>query len=140
MAPRELPVTFDCVVSKNLEQLKLLNSVIFPIKYAVRPLPLVRSSPQAQTAASLPLSRSYGISDALQLTLQDEIYKQCMACGDLTQLGRPSGARRPLVRLAAFLAQQSTQDPLPFACAAFHNDVLVGAIAVRCERQVRAGD
>ncbi|GFR41883.1 hypothetical protein Agub_g2392 [Astrephomene gubernaculifera] len=68
MAKRELPVSFDVVREKNLEQLKLLNSVIFPIKYA------------------------------------DEIYRQCMACGELTQL-------------------------------AFHNDVLVGAIAVRCEKQ-----
>lgn len=32
----ELPVTFDVVREKNLEQLKLLNSVIFPIKYQVQ--------------------------------------------------------------------------------------------------------
>ncbi|PNW86932.1 hypothetical protein CHLRE_02g101850v5 [Chlamydomonas reinhardtii] len=68
MAKRELAVSFDIVREKNLEQLKLLNSVIFPMKYA------------------------------------DEVYRQCMACGDLTQL-------------------------------AYHNDVLVGAITVRCERQ-----
>ncbi|GLC37513.1 hypothetical protein PLESTB_001755600 [Pleodorina starrii] len=64
----ELSVSFDIVREKNLEQLKILNNVIFPIKYA------------------------------------DEIYRQCMACGDLTQL-------------------------------AYHNDVLVGAIATRCEKQ-----
>ncbi|MEW5307189.1 MAG: hypothetical protein WDW38_002578 [Sanguina aurantia] len=29
----ELPITLDIVRSKNLEQLKVLNSVIFPIKY-----------------------------------------------------------------------------------------------------------
>lgn len=65
---RELPVTLDIVREKNLEQLKLLNNVIFPLRYS------------------------------------DEVYRQCMACGDLTQL-------------------------------AYHNDVLVGAIAVRCEKQ-----
>ncbi|KAG2483692.1 hypothetical protein HYH03_017492 [Edaphochlamys debaryana] len=65
---RELPVSFDIVREKNLEQLKLLNNVIFPIKFP------------------------------------DDMYRQCMACGDLTQL-------------------------------AFHNDILVGAIAVRCEKQ-----
>ncbi|PNH07684.1 N-alpha-acetyltransferase 50 [Tetrabaena socialis] len=68
MAKRELSVSFDIVREKNLEQLKLLNNVIFPIKYA------------------------------------DEIYRQCMASGELTQL-------------------------------AYHNDVLVGAVAVRCEKQ-----
>ncbi|EFJ48332.1 hypothetical protein VOLCADRAFT_60499 [Volvox carteri f. nagariensis] len=68
MEKRELAVSFDVVREKNLEQLKLLNNVIFPIKYS------------------------------------DEIYRQCMACGELTQL-------------------------------AFHNDILVGAIATRCEKQ-----
>ncbi len=33
---QELPITFDIVREKNLESLKLLNNVIFPIKYAVR--------------------------------------------------------------------------------------------------------
>mmetsp|Transcript_35618 Transcript_35618/g.79178 ORF Transcript_35618/g.79178 Transcript_35618/m.79178 type:complete len:158 (-) Transcript_35618:1033-1506(-) len=66
--PQELPITFDIVREKNLEALKLLNGVIFPIKY------------------------------------QDQLYKDCMACEDITQL-------------------------------AYHNDVLVGAIAARCERQ-----
>lgn len=32
---RELPVTFDIIREKNLHQLKLLNSVIFPIKFPV---------------------------------------------------------------------------------------------------------
>lgn len=40
MAKRELAVSFDIVREKNLEQLKLLNSVIFPMKYAVStPIP-----------------------------------------------------------------------------------------------------
>ncbi|GIL57726.1 hypothetical protein Vafri_12880 [Volvox africanus] len=68
MVKHELAVSFDVVREKNLDQLKILNNVIFPIKYA------------------------------------DEIYRQCMACGELTQL-------------------------------AFHNDILVGAIATRCEKQ-----
>lgn len=37
MPKQELPVTLDIVREKNLEQVKLLMSVIFPIKYAVRP-------------------------------------------------------------------------------------------------------
>ena len=36
MPKQELPVTLDIVREKNLEQLKLLSSVIFPVKYAVR--------------------------------------------------------------------------------------------------------
>jgi hypothetical protein len=31
-----LPVSFDEVREKNLEQLKLLNNVVFPIKFPVR--------------------------------------------------------------------------------------------------------
>lgn len=36
MAPGELPVAFDEVRPKNVEQLKLLNRVVFPVKYTVR--------------------------------------------------------------------------------------------------------
>lgn len=62
----QLPVTFDEVREKNLEQLKLLNSVIFPIRY------------------------------------QERMYQDVLACG---------------------LSQY-----------AYHNDVLVGAIACRAEK------
>lgn len=44
---RELPVSFDIVREKNLQQLKLLNSVIFPIKFPVsaRMLPPLGGAP-----------------------------------------------------------------------------------------------
>jgi len=69
MAPAEtLSVTFDGLLPKTLEQLKMLNAAIFPIKY------------------------------------QDGFYRECCASGDVTQL-------------------------------AYHNDVLVAAIACRLELQ-----
>ncbi len=40
---QELPISFDEVREKNLEQLKLLNSVVFPLKFPVR-----RRSPHAK--------------------------------------------------------------------------------------------
>eukprot|EP00798_Chlamydomonas_sp_ICE-L_P031189 gene31189-6334_t len=67
-SPQELAVSFDLLREKNVEQLKTLNRVVFPIQY------------------------------------QDQIYKDCMACESITKL-------------------------------AFYNDVLVGAIAARCEKQ-----
>ncbi len=36
MPSQQLKLSFDEVRDKNLEQLKLLNSVIFPIKFPVR--------------------------------------------------------------------------------------------------------
>lgn len=68
--PPQLPIVFDDVREKNLEQLKLLNSVIFPIKY------------------------------------QEKMYQDVLACGSLSQY-------------------------------AYHNDVLVGAIACRAEKTAR---
>lgn len=64
----QLQVTFDGLLPKNMEQLKILNAALFPIKY------------------------------------QDGFYRECCAAGDVTQL-------------------------------AYHNDVLVGAIACRLELQ-----
>lgn len=63
----KLPITFDGVREKNIEQLRILNQAIFPIKY------------------------------------QEQVYKDILACGDITQL-------------------------------AYHNDVLVGAVACRLEK------
>ncbi|GFH25117.1 N-acetyltransferase domain-containing protein [Haematococcus lacustris] len=68
----ELPITFDEVREKNLEQLKLLNSVVFPLKFP------------------------------------DQMYRDCMKFSNLTQM-------------------------------AYHNDVLVGAVAARCEKQAGGG-
>ncbi|KAJ9511135.1 acyl-CoA N-acyltransferase [Haematococcus lacustris] len=68
----ELPITFDEVREKNLEQLKLLNSVVFPLKFP------------------------------------DQMYRDCMKFNNLTQM-------------------------------AYHNDVLVGAVAARCEKQAGGG-
>lgn len=65
---QQLQIVFDEVREKNLEQLKLLNTVIFPIRY------------------------------------QDRLYQDVLACGSLSQY-------------------------------AYHNDVLVGAIACRAESQ-----
>eukprot|EP01026_Neomeris_dumetosa_P019917 TRINITY_DN1803_c0_g1_i1.p2 TRINITY_DN1803_c0_g1~~TRINITY_DN1803_c0_g1_i1.p2 ORF type:complete len:172 (+),score=16.19 TRINITY_DN1803_c0_g1_i1:87-602(+) len=64
----ELPITFDTLRDKNIQQLKILNKAILPINYS------------------------------------DKVYLDCLANGDLTQL-------------------------------AYHNDVLIGAIACRIEKQ-----
>eukprot|EP01023_Acetabularia_acetabulum_P028599 TRINITY_DN26_c0_g2_i1.p1 TRINITY_DN26_c0_g2~~TRINITY_DN26_c0_g2_i1.p1 ORF type:complete len:190 (-),score=18.07 TRINITY_DN26_c0_g2_i1:215-748(-) len=64
----ELPITFDTLRDKNLQQLKVLNEAILPITYS------------------------------------DKVYQDCLAYGDVTQL-------------------------------AYHNDVLIGAIACRLEKQ-----
>eukprot|EP01024_Parvocaulis_polyphysoides_P031928 TRINITY_DN28744_c0_g3_i3.p3 TRINITY_DN28744_c0_g3~~TRINITY_DN28744_c0_g3_i3.p3 ORF type:complete len:184 (-),score=21.15 TRINITY_DN28744_c0_g3_i3:305-817(-) len=64
----ELPITFDTLRDKNLQQLKVLNEAILPIRYS------------------------------------DKVYQDCLAYGEVTQL-------------------------------AYHNDVLIGAIACRLEKQ-----
>ncbi|GMH35533.1 hypothetical protein BSKO_03401 [Bryopsis sp. KO-2023] len=63
-----LPITFDSVRDKNVEQLRVLNNVIFPIRY------------------------------------QEKFYKDCLACQDVNQF-------------------------------ALYNDVSVGAIGSRLEKQ-----
>lgn len=62
-----LPITFDNVRDKNIEQLRVLNRAIFPINYPER------------------------------------MYQDVLACGEVTHL-------------------------------AYHNDVLIGAIACRLEK------
>lgn len=53
MAPAEtLSVTFDGLLPKTLEQLKMLNAAIFPIKYQV--LLHLQSCPAALPALLLP--------------------------------------------------------------------------------------
>lgn len=67
-----LPIVFGPVLEKNVEQLKILNTAIFPVRY------------------------------------KEQFYKDCCACGPVTQF-------------------------------AYHNDVVVGAIACRLERQPDGG-
>eukprot|EP00197_Chlamydomonas_leiostraca_P005543 CAMPEP_0202868476 /NCGR_PEP_ID=MMETSP1391-20130828/10900_1 /ASSEMBLY_ACC=CAM_ASM_000867 /TAXON_ID=1034604 /ORGANISM="Chlamydomonas leiostraca, Strain SAG 11-49" /LENGTH=158 /DNA_ID=CAMNT_0049548651 /DNA_START=63 /DNA_END=535 /DNA_ORIENTATION=+ len=68
MGNQELQVSFDEVREKNVEQLKMLNNIVFPIKFP------------------------------------DSVYKDCLQFPDMTQM-------------------------------AYHNDVAVGGVAARCEKQ-----
>lgn len=117
----ELAVNFDVVMEKNLEQLKMLNAAIFPIKYQVRGAPCCYSRlPSAVLPAFVPSAIGYyddsiveydgstatGLLNtpaalpplprrhvaAASPPLQDQFYKDCMACGDVTQFGEPAVA------------------------------------------------
>lgn len=69
---KSLPIVFGPVLDKNVEQLKILNTAIFPVRY------------------------------------KEQFYKDACTCGPVTQF-------------------------------AYHNDVVVGAIACRLERKPEGG-
>lgn len=112
-----LALTFGAVTEKNVEQLKVLNRAIFPINYPER------------------------------------MYKDVLAFPDVTQVGW-YGGRSGVVWCCCWLLlplrlpaaccplRVPTPTPTPHSSPqlAYHNDVLVGAIACRMEKtpQVRA--
>lgn len=60
---KELKITFDTIRDKNIEQLRMLNNVLFPIKYQVR----------------RPRRISY------HQFHQEKYYKECLASEDISQ-------------------------------------------------------
>ena len=153
-----LPLTLDGVRDKNLQQLKLLNQAIFPVRYQVRhPSPAppggtrTRTPPAGAAPRRTPASGSLRAPpEAVRGALGPASCRNPASC----RLGKPrratvhgwaaararvhrvrGGRRRPLT---AFPQEKFYQDCT--ACGdvtqlAYYNDILVGAIACRLERK-----
>ena len=64
---KDLKITFDCVRDKNIEQLRVLNNVLFPINYqATKHTPFQTHTVQ-----------------------QESYYRDCLASEEMSQLGTP---------------------------------------------------
>ena len=85
----DLEITFDEVRKQNIEQLKILNRAIFPIKYQV----IRFSCHRCHSEYLLVLlwhptnSESHSLGHLLSLDLQDRIYQDILASGGVSQLG-----------------------------------------------------
>lgn len=138
-----------------LSRLKLLNSVIFPVKYHVRTMygdMIVAAASSAVRArgAQRPDPRPHGHP----LPPQDTSYQQALACGAVSQLGAlfqaRSGAllcRRPGHRTRQHLPAchaarcvPLSSPPRPLTTVAFEGSTLVGAIMCRLEALVSASE
>lgn len=65
---KDLKITFDCVRDKNVEQLRVLNNVLFPINYQVH-------------------KRDTPLTHSVQ---QESYYRDCLASEEMSQLGTPT--------------------------------------------------
>jgi hypothetical protein len=106
-----LPITFHPITGKIVEQLKVLNSVIFPIKYQVPPFLFIdlTGSTSGSPAYSLQsfifgFLRSSCETEFMRMGMdrpfctfvvkllfpfsQEKLYKECLIFQDLTQGGR----------------------------------------------------
>ena len=81
-----LPITFQSFTSKNVEQLKVLNSVIFPIKYPVSRY-IHASFTTVMTANAIKALQEI-LADNLLSSVQAKVYDDCLIYTDLTQGGR----------------------------------------------------
>ena len=68
---QELKITFDSMRDKNIEQLKVLNNVLFPIRYQASE-PVSGHSPELLNA----------------LLQQESYYRDCLASEEMSQFGR----------------------------------------------------
>jgi hypothetical protein len=86
-------VVYEALTPAKLKDIRLLNSVLFPVKFHVR-FRAVAPPWRVAAFAFLPLcgagiwcNRSPPPHQSHTQTLQDQVYKDALACGDVTQLG-----------------------------------------------------
>ena len=79
-----LDVTFRDLTPTNEPALRRLNSIVFPIRYSVRPRPRTPSSPRG---GNKPTRRaSLTLDTRPEPASQDKFYQECAAAGRVTQL------------------------------------------------------
>jgi hypothetical protein len=112
----KLQVTFGGLRSKNIEQLKMLNAAIFPIKYQVPPLDtsMIRCSIVKTACICTCANRRCCVMH------QDGFYRECCAAGDVTQLGEAGSV------------QQQSADA---ACSVQTNTACANAVYRQCDME-----
>ena len=103
--PAELQITFDDLREQNVEQLKILNRAVFPIKYQVSIVsmiikPMKNSLKRVTTRASYSDWRfcsEHCCLHSVILSGQDRIYQDILASGGVTQLGADLAESRHLL-------------------------------------------
>lgn len=98
MAGAEQPV-FKLLTPERLQSLRTLNSVLFPVKFHVRAA--VRMCAAAATACV----------NAKPLRVQDQVYKDAIMCGGVTQLGEASQSHHMMGSAAALCTTCLWQHP-----------------------------
>ncbi len=131
----DLEITFDEVRKQNIEQLKILNRAIFPINYQVIQCSChcCHSDDLVVLLWHLINSESHSLRHLPSLDMQDRIYQDILASGGVSQLGACHVFHAPCSISCAEAPCNQVQYNQLLHGAAYHNDVLVGAIACRLE-------